>query len=97
MLDVDYVTFKQLLLVMWITMEMGISGGRIHKEQGEVGQWQPNKLQSKGDHRRLEKTMLNIQPFFLLLQIPTNFCPKRILHKVQMDKFDWIPLNYSKS
>ena len=55
MLDVDYVTFKQLLLVMWITMEMGISGGRIHKEQGEVGQWQPNKLQSKGDHRRLEK------------------------------------------
>ena len=52
MRDVDYVTFKQTLLVMWITMEMGISGGRIHKEQGEVGQWQPNKLQSKGDHRR---------------------------------------------
>ena len=97
MLDVDYVTFKQLLLVMWITMEMGISGGRIHKEQGEVGQWQPNKLQSKGDHRRLENNNAKHPTIFLFLQISTNFCPKRIFHKVQMDKFDWIPLNYSKS
>ena len=88
MLDVDYVTFKQTLLVMWINMEMGISGGRIYKEQGEVGQWQPNKLQSKGDHRRLENSNAKHPTIFF---ISLKYLQISVLNG-SFIKFRWISL-----